>query len=104
MVAASSRRVCAIVLTVLVGACSSDRGVSPPCWAACHVGTDARATCYSQQLILPDDKRYALDHCRSGNGILKEARPGANLVGSCASTGKVRTSKGYEPRALLRYD
>jgi hypothetical protein len=100
----SLRGVLALAICALLAACSSgEPAASPPGWSACYVGTDAQATCFATELKLPDDKLYALDTCRSGNGVLKDACPAQNLVGSCGSLGSARTSKGIVPRQVRRY-
>lgn len=91
----------AAALAAALSACSDPpASASPDGWSACYVGSDAGATCYATELVEADDKLHALNDCRSGNGLLMEACPRENLIGSCGRQSAVQSAQGVVPRQV----
>jgi hypothetical protein len=88
----------ALLLTLSLLGCTEKAGEEG--WTYCYVGTDATAKCFAQKHEQPDDMLYALDTCKSGGGLLRDACPDENRLGYCESVGNAPTSAGFKPRTL----
>jgi hypothetical protein len=81
-----------------LAACSGS-GEPDAAIAACYSGTSLVGQCFEQDLLAPDDARYAAETCRSGGGTLRDRCPTDNLVGVCSVTSNTATAEGFAPRS-----